>query len=115
LSGLLTFAECLLTPIEYFESSKYTIVFKKGRMIDFYGKVQDVLAFLVINKDDRLEKYLNKTIIPILEKLLRKFISEYSGSKITEVVKFKPFRLEIDKIFGTGTQTLEEKVISLLH
>jgi hypothetical protein len=115
LSGLLTFAECLLTPIEYFESSKYTIVFKKGRMIDFYGKVQEVLAFLVINKDDRLEKYLNKTIIPILEKLLRKFISEYSGSKITEVVKFEPFRHEIDKIFGTGTQTLEEKVISLLH
>ena len=38
MSGLLTFAECLMAPIEYFESSKYTIVFKKGIMQDYYGK-----------------------------------------------------------------------------
>jgi len=66
MSGLLTFAECLMAPIEYFESSKYTIVFKKGIMQDFYGKEQDILSFLVIDKDDRLEKYLDRTIKPLL-------------------------------------------------
>ncbi|MHA2392545.1 MAG: hypothetical protein ACXAEX_11435 [Promethearchaeota archaeon] len=115
MSGLLSFAECLMQPIEYFESSKYTIIFNKGKMLDYYGKEQDILAFLVLDKDIRLEKYLGKTIKPLLEKLLSKFISEFKGSKITEVAKFEPFRKTIDKIFGTGTQTLEEKVVSLLE
>jgi len=114
MSGLLTFAECLMAPIEYFESSKYTIIFKKGLMEDFYGKKQEILSFIVIDKDDRLEKYLNRTIKPLLDKLLNKFVSDFNGCKVTEVAKFEPFRKTIDKIFGTGTQTLEEKVVSLL-
>ncbi|MHA2397574.1 MAG: hypothetical protein ACXADU_01625 [Promethearchaeota archaeon] len=114
MSGLLSFAECLMAPIEYFESSKYTIIFKKGKMYDFYKRAQEILAFMVIDKDDRLEKYLYKTIFPLLDKMLEKFISEYKGSKITEVAKFEPFKKTIDKLFSTGTQTLEEKVVSLL-
>jgi len=114
MSGLLTFAECLMAPIEYFESSKFTIIFKKGIMEDYYGKQQEILSFLVIDKDNRLEKYLDKTIKPLLNKLLNKFISEFNGCKVTEVAKFEPFRKTIDKIFSTGTQTLEEKVVSLL-
>ena len=114
MSGLLTFAECLMAPIEYFESSKYSIIFKKGKMEDFYSKEQEILAFLVLDKDNRLEKYLNRTILPLLEKLLKKFIADFSGSKITEVAQFEPFKKIIDKLFGTGTLTLEEKVLSLL-
>ncbi|MFW9941024.1 MAG: hypothetical protein ACFFFT_08280 [Candidatus Thorarchaeota archaeon] len=114
MSGLLTFAECLMAPIEYFESSKFTIIFKKGIMEDYYGKQQEVLSFLVIDKDDRLEKYLNKTINPLLDKLLKKFITQYNGCKVTEVAKFEPFKKTIDKLFGTGTLTLEEKVVSFL-
>ena len=83
-------------------------------MEDFYGKEQEVLAFLVLDKDSRLEKYLNRTILPLLEKLLKKFISDFRCSKITEVAQFEPFKKIIDKLFGTGTQTLEEKVLSLL-
>ena len=113
MSGLLTFAECLMAPIEYFESSKYSIIFKKGKMVDFYGKEQEVLAFLVLDKDERLEKYLNKTINPLLERLLKKFTTEFSGCKITECAQFGPFKKIIDKLFGTGTLTFEEKVVSL--
>ena len=87
MSGLLTFAECLMAPIEYFESTKYTIIFKKGIMQDFYGKQQEILSFLVIDRDDRLEKYLDKTIKPLLDKLLKKFVLEFNGCKITEVSK----------------------------
>ncbi len=83
-------------------------------MEDFYGKEQEVLAFLVLDKDDRLEKYLDKTVKPLLEKLLEKFTSTFIGRKITEVAQFEPFKLAIDKIFGSGTQTFEEKVVSLL-
>ena len=59
-------------------------------------------------------QYLDRTIKPLLDRLLKKFISEYTGYKITEVAKFEPFRKTIDKLFGTGTLTLEEKVVSLL-
>ncbi|MCK4287212.1 MAG: hypothetical protein KAX18_13465 [Candidatus Lokiarchaeota archaeon] len=115
MSGLLTFAECLMAPVEYFESSKYSIIFKKGKMEDFYGKEQEILAFLVLDKDNRLEKFLNKTILPLLERLLKKFTTEYIGSKITEIAQFEPFKKIIDKLFGTGTLTFEEKVLSLLN
>ncbi|MFW9822731.1 MAG: hypothetical protein ACFFE4_07345 [Candidatus Thorarchaeota archaeon] len=114
LSGLLTFAESLLRPIEYFQSSRYSIVFRKGRIKDNYGKLKEILAFLVLDKDDRLEKFLNKTINPLLDKMLKKFISEYHGCKLTEVGQFEPFKKELDKLFGTGVLTLEEKVLSLL-
>ncbi|MFX1455702.1 MAG: hypothetical protein ACFFDB_10045 [Promethearchaeota archaeon] len=114
MSGLLTFAECLMTPIEYFETSKYTIIFHKGNIQDYYEKIHEIHSFLVIDKDDRLEKYLNRTIKPLLDKLLKRFISEYNGCKMNDVTRFEQFKKTIDKIFGTGTMTLEEKVASLL-
>ena len=114
LSGLLDFAECLMEPVEYFESDKYSIVFKKGTIKDMFKEIQEIVAFIVVDKDYRLEKYLNKTILPLLEKLLKRFISHFDGCNLTKVGQFEPFRRIINKIFGTGTQTLEEKVVSLL-
>jgi len=114
LSGLLSFAECLMEPVEYFESDKYSIVFKKGTIVDFFRDVQEIVAYIVLDKDDRLEKYLNKTIQPLLEKLLKRFVSQFDGCNLMKVGQFESFRRTINKIFGTGTQTLEEKVVSLL-
>ena len=51
---------------------------------------------------------------PKYEKLLKKFVSQYDGRNLTKVGQFEPFKKTINKIFGTGTQTLEEKVVSLL-
>jgi hypothetical protein len=114
MSGLLTFAECLMEPVEYFESDKYSIVFKKGIIIDLNKEKQEIVAFLVLDKDYRLERYLNKTILPLLGRLLKKFIIQYTGSNLLKVGQFEGFKNTINKIFGTDTQTLEEKVVSLL-
>ncbi len=114
MSGLLTFAECLMEPVEYFESSKYSIIFKKGKVIDCFGKKQETVAFIVLDKDERLEKYLYKTILPLLEKLLKRFKNQFNGCNLTKMAQFEPFKETLDKLFGTGTQTLEEKVVSLL-
>ncbi|MFX1418175.1 MAG: hypothetical protein ACFE9N_04550 [Promethearchaeota archaeon] len=114
MSGLLSFAECLMEPVEYFESDTYSIVFKKGVIKDLFRDEQEIVAFIILEKDYRLEKYLKKTVLPLLEKLLKKFISQYNGSNLTKVGQFEPFEREINKIFGTGTQTFEEKVLSLL-
>jgi len=114
MSGLLSFAECLMEPVEYFESDKYSIVFKKGIIKDLFRDVQEIVAFMVIDKDPRLEKYLKKTIQPLLYKLLKRFVSQFSGCNLTKVGQFEPFKETLNKIFGTGTQTLEERVVSLL-
>lgn len=114
MSGLLSFAECLMEPVEYFESDKYSIIFKKGTIKDLFRDFQEIVAFIVLDKDYRLEKYLKKTILPLLEKLLKRFISQFNGCNLTKVGQFEPFTREINKIFGSSTQTFEEKVISLL-
>ena len=49
LSGLLGFAECLMEPIEYFESDKYAVVFKKNIIVDLYGKPQEIIAYIVLD------------------------------------------------------------------
>ncbi|MFX1379824.1 MAG: hypothetical protein ACFFA4_12110 [Promethearchaeota archaeon] len=114
MSGLLSFAECLMEPVEYFESDKYSIVFKKGIIKDFFRDQQEIVAFIILEKDYRLEKYLHKTILPLLEKLLKRFITQFNGCNMTKVGQFESFKSTINKIFGTGTQTFEEKVLSLL-
>ncbi|TKJ23585.1 MAG: hypothetical protein CEE43_02685 [Promethearchaeota archaeon Loki_b32] len=114
MSGLLTFAECLMEPVEYFESSKYTIIFKKRKIIDYFSIEQEVVAFLVIDKDERLEKYLHKTVFPLLEKLLKKFTSQFKGCNFTKAKQFEKFKRTLNILFGTGTLTFEEKVASIL-
>ena len=84
-------------------------------MLDYYGKTQEVVAFIVLDKDERLEKYLYKTVLPLLERLLKRFKTQYNGCNFTKMAQFEPFKKALDKLFGTGTLTLEEKVVSLLH
>ena len=114
MNGLFVFAECLIEPIEYFESNNYSIVFKKGRILNFEDKEVEIITFMILDKDYRLEHYLKITIFPLLEKILKKFIAKYKGYNFTEPTQFKSFRMTIDKILGTGTMTLEEKVAYLI-
>ena len=114
LGGLLGFAECLMEPVEYFESDKYSIIFKKGIVKDLNNEEQEIVAFIVLDKDHRLEKYLHRTILPLLEKLLKKFISQFTGCKFFKVNQFEPFEKVLKKIFGVNTQTFEERLDTLL-
>jgi hypothetical protein len=114
LSGLLGFAECLMEPIEYFESDKYAIIFKKKIIVDLYNKEQEIIAYIVLDKDIRLDKYLHKTVLPLLDKLLKKFISKFNGCNLFKVGQFDNFEKYIRKIFGVNTQTLTERVDTLL-
>ncbi len=114
MSGLLSFAECLMEPVEYFESDKYSIIFKKGKMKDRFLIDQEIVAFIVLDKDGRLEKYLKKSVFPLLEKILKRFISQFTGCNFTKTHQFESFKSTLNKLFGTGTLTFEERVISLL-
>lgn len=114
MSGLLSFAECLMEPVEYFESDKFSVIFKKGKMKDRFSIDQEIVAFIVLDKDGRLEKYLHKTVFPLLNKLLKKFTSQFKGCNFTKTNQFETFKTTLNKLFGTGTLTFEEKVTSIL-
>ncbi len=114
LSGLLGFAECLMEPIEYFESNQFSVIFKKKNIIDFFKMDQEILAYIVLDKDIRIDKYLHKTILPLLEKLLKKFISKFTGSNLYKVSQFENFEKNIKRILGVNTQTLLERLNTLL-
>ncbi|MFX1365343.1 MAG: hypothetical protein ACFFCE_03465 [Promethearchaeota archaeon] len=114
MSGLLSFAECLMEPVEYFESEKFSIIFKKGIVKDCFQFDQEIVAFIVIDRDERLEKFLRKTIFPLLEKVLKKFISQFNGCNFTKSNQFESFKTTLNKLFDVSTLTFEERVISLL-
>ena len=103
-----------MEPVEYFESNKYSIIFKKGTIVDFFKDVQEIVAYIVLDKDYRLEKYLNKSIQPLLKKLIKRFISQFTGCNFTKGLQFERFKSTLNKLFGTGTLTFEERVLSLL-
>ena len=114
LSGLLSFAETVMEPIEYFETDHYSIVVKNGLIKDRFMGEEEIVAFIVLDKDPRLERYLHRTILPLLERLLKKFIHQFDGCNLTRGLQFEVFKNTINKIFSTGTKTFEEKVVSLL-
>ncbi|MFX0001744.1 MAG: hypothetical protein ACFE9Q_14550 [Candidatus Hodarchaeota archaeon] len=114
LNGLLGFAECLMEPVEYFESDNYSLVFKKKNIIDLYKEKKEILAYIVLDKDFKLDEYLHKSILPLLNRLLKKFISKFSGYNLFKVSQFENFEKDIRKIFGVNTQTLQERVEALL-
>ena len=87
---------------------------KKGNVIDFEGIDQEIIIYLVLDKDYRIEKYLRKSILPLLEKVLKKFKVMFYGCNLTNTSHFEVFEDVINKILGVGTKTFEEKVVSLL-
>lgn len=101
-SGLLRklsiFSKFLTTQIEYFESQNHSIILKEGIIKDIHGVNQNILAFIILEKDYRLEKYLGKIIFPLLEKLLYEFISQYYGYDLFKLGQFKVFKSAIKKI-----------------
>jgi len=101
-SGLLRklslFSKFLTTQIEYFESQNHSIILKDGIIKDINGINQNILAFIILEKDYRLEKYLRKILFPLLEGLLYEFISQYHGHDLFRLGQFQVFKSAIKKI-----------------
>ena len=114
ISSILTFAEKLIAPIHYFESEKYLIVFNKGKIRSRRSKDKEmIIAYVVMDKEKKIDKTINNRIFPLLESVLDEFIQQYEGKDLNELSQYAPFTLTIDKILGTDTKTFEEKASSL--
>ena len=112
--SILQFAEHIISPIESFESNKYHMLFKKGK-IETAGMSEksDIFAYIIINREEVFDKKAKKHLNNLLEIILNNFIEKFNGSNESEISQFQDFKVFISKTLGSLTQTLDEKVSSL--
>ncbi|MCJ7649550.1 MAG: hypothetical protein MUP85_13115 [Candidatus Lokiarchaeota archaeon] len=110
LSSILSFAEITISPIEYFQSNRFTVVFKKEWIGDQHS-LKPFIAYVVIDNEKNVDKYIKKRVLPLLKKILRKFKAKYNGK---DFVQFEDFRKSLSKILNINIKTLNEKFVSLI-
>ncbi|MFX1503896.1 MAG: hypothetical protein ACFFDH_23240 [Promethearchaeota archaeon] len=113
LTALLTFAQSTFTKdaIEYFEGKKFLITFTQDEILSEDGLEPELLvSYAILDKEKKVEKYIYKIIQPLLIKVLQEFKSLNTGKNLSEVSQFKGFKQSLDSIFGTDTQTIDQKL-----
>lgn len=113
MTSLLNFAETFLEPVEYFEGSKYNIVFKHDKIENNKKNLTNVYVYVIFDKESEFNKHLKKKIMPLLTKILKQFKQKYHGMEFADVSKFSEFKDNIDKILAESSKTLDDKVSSL--
>ncbi|MFW9969218.1 MAG: hypothetical protein ACFFDF_03395 [Candidatus Odinarchaeota archaeon] len=117
LTALLNFAQSTFTKdaIEYFEGKKFLITFIQGEILSEDGLEPELLvSYAILDKEKKVEKYIHKIIQPLLMKVLKEFKSLNTGKNLSEVSQFKGFKRSLDSIFGTDTQTIDQKLRGIL-
>jgi hypothetical protein len=120
-SGLLTaiinFAQTAFSKnaVEYFEGKKFLITFTEEFINAEDGFEPELLmSYAIVDKERKIEKYIKKIIKPLLVKVINEFKFQFEGKNLSEVSQFKTFKQNIDNIFGTDTQTLDQKMRGIL-
>ncbi|MFX1275574.1 MAG: hypothetical protein ACFFBP_04020 [Promethearchaeota archaeon] len=114
ISSILGFAEKLISPVDYFESEKYIFVFQKDFILSKRTKDKELLiAYTILDQERNVDKSIRNRILPILQEVLKKFISLYNGRDLNETSQFNSFKKELDKILGTDAKSLDEKVSTM--
>ncbi len=116
-SGLLTaiksFAESAFAKgsVEYFEGKKFLIAFTDAEIMSDDGtKPETLISYAIIDKEKKMEKYTQKIILPLLKNVIDEFIRLNREKNLSEVSQFKGFKENLDNIFGTDTQTIDQKL-----
>ena len=112
LSGILIFVESAFEKqnVEYIESKKYIIAFKADKILAEKAVEQEpILSYVIMDKEKKLDKFISKNISPFLKKILKEFISVYTGKNLSNVSLFEGFKKAIDKIFEIESKSLDEK------
>ena len=113
LSSILSFAESTIAPVEYLQSNRYTVVFKKDELLD-KSTLKPFIAYMIVdNFDKNVDKYIKRKVMPLLKKILKKFKNEYEGANFTSLSQFENFRTCISKILGISLKTVEENFATL--
>jgi hypothetical protein len=113
LTALLNFAQSTFSKniIEYFEGRKFLIAFIEGQIIaEDSFEPELIISYAILDKDKKMEKYIHKIIQPLLKQVLTEFKALNTGKNLSEVSQFKGFKQKFDKIFGSDTETIDQKL-----
>ena len=118
LTAILNFAETAFAEgfIEYFEGKKYVIVFLKDNI-----KAEDsfepelLIPYAILDKEKKIDKYITKILQPLLRKLTTEFKKQHTGKNLSEISQFKNFKQQLDTIFGSDTQKIDQKLKGLFY
>ena len=118
LTAILNFAQSTFSKdlVEYFEGKKFLITFFEDQILaESSFEPELIISYAILDKERKIEKYIRKIIKPLLKKVLKEFKSLHSGKNLSEVSQFKTFKENLDTIFGTDTQTIDQKLRSILE
>jgi len=113
LTAIISFAQSAISKdsIEYFEGKKYIITFLEDKITaEDSFEPEIIMSYAILDKGKKIEKYLRKVIQPLLKQIIDQFKFLNSGKNLSEVSRFKDFKQILDKIFGTDTQTVDQKL-----
>lgn len=117
LTAILNFAQSTFSKdiVEYFEGKKFLITFSEDLiMSDDSLEPELLISYAILDKEKKVEKYIHKIIQPILKNVLKEFKSINTRKNLSEVSQFKEFKNNLDTIFGTDTQTIDQKLRRIL-
>ncbi len=113
LTAILNFAQSTFSKdiVEYFEGKKYLIAFTEDQINAEDGfEPELIISYAILDKDKKIEKYIRKIIHPLLKQVSKEFKTLNTGKNLSEVSQFKNFKQNLDRIFGTDTQTIDQKL-----
>jgi len=113
LSALLSFAESAFSTklVEYFEMGKFIIAFIEDEIIPSDSPEPEILiSYAICDKQKNFDSYVRKIIFPSLKTVTQEFKARYNKKNLSEISQFKDFKTNLDKIFGSDTKTIEQKL-----
>jgi len=113
LTALINFAESAFSKdtIEYLEMRKFVISFIEDKIKpEDSPEPEPLIAYAILDQEKKIDKHISKVVIPSLKEIIKKFIAKYDGKNLSEVSQFKSFKENLDRIFGSETKTIDEKL-----
>jgi len=113
LTAILNFAQSTFSKdiVEYFEGKKFLIAFTEDEITaEDSFEPELIISYAILDKEKKTERYIRKIIQPLLKQVTNEFMTLNSGKNLSEVSQFKIFKQNLDRIFGTDTQTIDQKL-----
>ena len=118
LTALLNFAETAFSTgtVEYFQGNRFTIAFINARIkSDDSLEPELLVSYAIIDRQKKVDKYIQKIVNPLLIKVANEFKSQNEGKNLSEVTQFKSFKNSLDIIFGSNTKKIDQKLDGLFQ